>query len=233
MRQLQLPIDAETFIQGQFSEVGIEIQSIERKDYPGERIFVVHTAEEDFDRAAIIGNTLDRELAAQGFEGFVAVRKADREIKSKMSRLKEGVRDPKATELANLLTVRSRTSEFQPSLSYVSDTAQNISKAISRRHHLIFGRRGTGKTALMVEAKQRVEGEGCLSYWINIHTHRGEPANRIFVFICLNVCEQMQVFYSEKKRKELPNFWPQSQNCEMILTTRSESWRSLVMKLVG
>ena len=200
MIQLQLPIDTETFIQNRFSEVGIEIQSIEKKDYPGESIFVVHTTEDDFDRAARVGNTLDHELAAQGFDGFVAVRKAEREVKSVITRLKDGIKDPKATELVNLLTARSRTSEVQPSLSYVPDTAQNILTAITPRHHLIFGRRGTGKTALMVEAKQRIEREGCLSYWINIHTHRGESAHRIFVWVCRNVCEQMQVFYSKKKR---------------------------------
>ena len=200
MIQLQLPIDTETFIQNRFSEVGIEIQSIERKDYPGESIFVVHTTEDDFDRAARVGNTLDHELAAQGFDGFVAVRKAEREVKSVITRLKDGIKDPKATELVNLLTARSRTSEVQPSLSYVPDTAQNILTAITPRHHLIFGRRGTGKTALMVEAKQRIEREGCLSYWINIHTHRGESAHRIFVWVCRNVCKQMQVFYSKKKR---------------------------------
>ena len=200
MIQLQLPIDTETFIQNRFSEVGIEIQSIERKDYLGESIFVVHTTEDDFDRAARVGNTLDHELAAQGFDGFVAVRKAEREVKSVITRLKDGIKDPKATELVNLLTARSRTSEVQPSLSYVPDTAQNILTGITPRHHLIFGRRGTGKTALMVEAKQRIEREGCLSYWINIHTHRGESAHRIFVWVCRNVCEQMQVFYSKKKR---------------------------------
>ena len=200
MIQLQLPIDTETFIQNRFSEVGIEIQSIERKDYPGESIFVVHTTEDDFDRAARVGNTLDHELAAQGFDGFVAVRKAEREVKSVITRLKDGIKDPKATELVNLLTARSRTSEVQPSLSYVPDTAQNILTAITPRHHLIFGRRGTGKTALMVEAKQRVENEGCLSYWINMLTHRGGPANRIFVWICRDLCEKMQVFYSKKKR---------------------------------
>ena len=200
MTQLQLPIDTETFIQNRFSEVGIEIQSIERKDYPGESIFVVHTTEDDFDRAARVGNTLDHELAAQGFDGFVAVRKAEREVKSVITRLKDGIKDPKATELVNLLTARSRTSEVQPSLSYVPDTAQNILTAITPRHHLIFGRRGTGKTALMVEAKQRVESEGCLSYWINMLTHRGGPANRIFVWICRDLCEKMQVFYSKKKR---------------------------------
>ena len=199
MIQLQLPIDTETFIQNRFSEVGIEIQLIERKDYPGERIFVVHTTEDDFDRAARVGNTLDRELAAQGFDGFVAVRKVEREVKNRMTRLKEGIKDPKATELANLLTARSRTSEVQPSLSYVPDTAQNILTAITPRHHLIFGRRGTGKTALMLEAKRRVESKGYLTSWINIHTHSRESAERIFVWICLDVCEQMQIFYSQKE----------------------------------
>ena len=200
MTQLQLPMDTETFIQNRFSEVGIEIQSIERKDYPGESIFVVHTTEDDFDRAARVGNTLDHELAAQGFDGFVAVRKAEREVKNVITRLKDGIKDPKATELASLLTARSRTSETQPSLAYVPDTAQNILAAITPRHRLIFGRRGTGKTALMVEAKKRVENQGYLSSWINIQPHRGEPVNRILVWICFNVCARMQVFYLNRER---------------------------------
>ena len=200
MTQLQLPLDTETSIQNRFSEVGIEIQSIERRDYPEESIFVVCVTEDDFDKAAIVGNSLDHELAGQGFDGFVVVRKAEREVKGVMTRLKDGVQNPKATELVNLLIARARTSERQPSLSYVPDTAKNILTAITPRHHLIFGRRGTGKTALMVEAKQRVESEGCLSSWINIHTHRGESADRIFVWVCLDVCEQMQVFYSKKEK---------------------------------
>ena len=162
MIQLQRPMDTETIIQNGFSEAGIEIQSIERKDYPEESIFVVYVTEDDFDKAAIVGNSLDPELAQKGFNGFVVVRKAEREGKSRLTRLKDGVKDPKATELANLLTARSRTSEVQPSLSYVADTAQNLLTAITPRHHLIFGRRGTGKTALMVEAKQRVKSEGYL-----------------------------------------------------------------------
>ncbi len=52
----------------------------------------------------------------------------------------------------------------------------------------------------MVEAKQRVEREGYLSSWINIHTHSRESAKRIFVWICRSVCQQIQVFYAEKDR---------------------------------
>ena len=199
MIQLQLPIDTETIIQNRFSAAGIEIQSIERKDYPEESIFVVCTTEGDFDRAAIVGNSLDPELAQKGFNGFVVVRKVEREVKSVVPRIKDGVQNPKATELVQLLIARSRTSEAQPSLDYVPDTAQNILTAITPRHHLIFGRRGTGKTALMLEAKRRVESKGYLTSWINIHTHSRESAERIFVWICLDVCEQMQIFYSQKE----------------------------------
>ena len=200
MMQLQLPIDAEATIQNRFSEAGIEIQSIERKDYPEESVFVVYVTEDNLDSAIIVGNSLDPELPQTGFNGFVVVRKAAQEVKSTRTRLKDGVKDPKSTELANLLIARARTSERQPSLSYVPDAAQNILTAVTPRHHLIFGRRGTGKTALMVEAKRRIECEGYLSYWINIHTHRRGSANRIFMWICHGVCEQMQVFYSKKQR---------------------------------
>ena len=199
MTQLQLPIDTETSIKNRFSEVGIQLQSIERRDYPEESIFVVYVAEDNFDMAANLGNSLDTELAQQGFDGFVVVRKVEREEKDVMARLKDGVQDPKANELVQLLIARSRTSEAQPSLDYVPDTAQNILTAITPRHHLIFGRRGTGKTALMLEAKRRVESKGYLTSWINIHTHSRESAERIFVWICLDVCEQMQIFYSQKE----------------------------------
>lgn len=200
MTQIQIPLDTETSIKSRFLAAGIEIQSIEMRHYPEETIFIVHVTEDDFDIAAKLGNSLDLELAAEGFDGFVVVRKGEQTVNRGVERLKHGVRDPKATELANLVSARSRTSEVQPSLSYVPDTAQSILTVITPRHHLIFGRRGTGKTALMVEAKQRVERDGHLSAWINIQTHRRESADRIFVRICSNVCEQVQVFYSKKNR---------------------------------
>lgn len=103
MMQLQLPIDTETIIQNRFSAAGIEIQSIERKDYPEESIFVVCITEDDFDRAAIVGNSLDPELAQKGFNGFVVMHKVEKEVKSVVTRIKDGVQNLKATELAQLL----------------------------------------------------------------------------------------------------------------------------------
>ena len=200
MIQLQLPMDTENIIQNRFAEASIKIRSIERKDYPEESIFVVYVSEDDFDKAAMVGNSLDPELARKGFNGFVVVRKLADEAKNIVTHLKDGVQNVKARRLADLLITRARTSEAQPSLAYVPDTAENILIAVTSRHHLIFGRRGTGKTALMVEAKKRVEREGCLTFWVNIHTHRRDSIERIFAWICLNVCEQMQVFYSQREK---------------------------------
>ena len=56
MTQLQFSMDTETLIQNRFSEAGIEMQSIERKDYPEESTFVVYVTEDDFDSATIITN---------------------------------------------------------------------------------------------------------------------------------------------------------------------------------
>ena len=99
MTQLQLPMDTETLIQNRFSEARIEIQSIERKDYPEESTFVVYVTEDDFASATIIGNSLDPELTRTGFNGFVVVRKLEREAKNAVTRLKDGVQNLKATNL--------------------------------------------------------------------------------------------------------------------------------------
>ena len=127
----------ETIIQNRFSAAGINT-AIERKDYPEESIFVVCSHWKMISKAAVVGNSLDPELAQKGFNGFVLVRKVEKEVKSIVTRIKDGVQNPKATELAQLLIARSRTSEAQPSLDYVPDTAQNILTAITPRHHLIL-----------------------------------------------------------------------------------------------
>ena len=52
----------------------------------------------------------------------------------------------------------------------------------------------------MLEAKHRVESKGYSDLLDqHSHTHSRESAERIFVWICLDVCEQMQIFYSQKE----------------------------------
>lgn len=140
----------------------------------------------------MLGNRVDHELAERRFPGFVAVRVAGSDDSGAAGEVEQGVNDPRGSQLINLLIARSRTSEAQPSLSYIPDAANNITTAVAQRHHLVFGRRGAGKTALLVEAKRRVEAEGHSSVWLNIQTYRNESVPRAFVAMARMVCDRVE-----------------------------------------
>lgn len=190
-------VDPIALIKKRFVEEGIELLSLETRDYPEETIFVARVPEDSIEAASLIGNELDRILSNEGIDGFVTVRRAKQDTISVSQRVEGGVQDARATDLINLVTARSRTSEIQPSLSYIPDAARNISTVTAARHHLIFGRRGAGKTALMVEAKKLVEFQGHLSVWVNLQTLRHESANRAFLWICKRICELVQTRYRD------------------------------------
>jgi hypothetical protein len=88
-----------------------------------------------------------------------------------------------------LMNARARTSETQPSLRYVADVAETLKLAVAPRHHLIFGRRGVGKTALLLEAKRTLEKEGALSLWVNMHPLRDLSKDDAFLTIALRICD--------------------------------------------
>ena len=62
--------------------------------------------------------------------------------------------DPKFDQLISLLEARSRTSDALPSLKYVEDPRGSLAAVAASRHQFIYGRRGVGKTALLLEAKR-------------------------------------------------------------------------------
>jgi hypothetical protein len=184
-------LDTEGIVRDAFALEGIQTLGIERHEYPQEIILVVSVRTSDASSAAMIASRLDRQLASRGFRGFVTVRSDDTRVSRRQAGLRASVADARSSKLAELIEARSRTSLQQPSLSYVVDTERNIDRACSPRHHLIFGRRGTGKTALMVEAKRRVEEKGTLSVWMNLQTLRSEGTDRAFTYTALAVCEKI------------------------------------------
>jgi len=190
-------VDPQMLIKERFASEGIEVLTLEARDYPEETIFVVCVREDEIEKASKVGNAIDRELSDLGIDGFVTVRRAKQHTVFVTQRVEGGVQDPRVTDLINLVTARSRTSEVQPSLLYIPDAARNILTVTAPRHHLIFGRRGAGKTALMVEAKKLVESQGHLSVWVNLQTLRHESANRAFLWICKRICELVQTTYRE------------------------------------
>jgi AAA ATPase domain len=188
---------AEELIRSKFQGASVAVRDLTVRTYPGETIFVVSVHPDDLGIGASVGVEVDGLLQAAGMSAFVSVRPAeDREKALPSGAVKLGVKDARALELVRLLTSRSRTSEIQPSLSYVRDTAANIATATTQRHHLIFGRRGAGKTALMLETKRIIEGAGSLSLWMNIQTYRHEEPVRVYLWWITLCCESIQAFYT-------------------------------------
>jgi hypothetical protein len=179
----EMTAGVEERIRSAFKTAGVVLSELQVRRYPDETAFIAFVHEHDVRRAASVGNALDSELRDLGIDGFVAVRAAAGTGPiAPRGRLAAGVQDARAADFAQLLTSRARTSEAQPSLAYIPNATANISSVTAPRHHLVFGRRGAGKTALLVEAKRRVEESGHLSIWINVQTYRREPPERVFLW---------------------------------------------------
>lgn len=177
--------DIPDFIRTEFARRGnIEVLEVETKTYPEEINYIVYVSPVVLGAAAEIGNSLDESLAQYAPRSFVVVRKAAQVSPQRGSvPLRKGVQDPRATDLIRLISARSRVSLAQPSLSYVRDVEANISAVLAGRHHLIFGRRGAGKTALLVEAQRQLQQEEGITVWVNVQTLRNEASSRVILYV--------------------------------------------------
>ncbi|MFS0901141.1 hypothetical protein [Mycolicibacterium litorale] len=97
--------------------------------------------------------------------------------------------DPKVDQLIRLLEARSRTSVTVPSLQYKEDPRASVFAAAAARNHLIFGRRGVGKTALLLEVRQAVVERGECQHWVNAQVYRDLNPNEAYVGIMSEVLD--------------------------------------------
>jgi len=178
-----------------FDDARIPVIDITVRSYPDETNILVFVAQDDVPRAAELGNALDDEISTSDRRAFIVIRRASPEQlkvrEASQAPLPEGVKDERATDLVHLISARSRVSEVQPSLSYVPNAEFNLSAVTATRHQLIFGRRGAGKSSLLVEARRSLPEEGTLTCWLNMQTYRNETTNRIFVYVVDELLSQM------------------------------------------
>lgn len=181
-----LPTDAtESSLHELFVAEGIVPIRLETKNYPDETNIVVHVVESDFVRAIEAAGTLEDLLNSSPLarSTFLVVRKTTETLQGDASAKVIGIQDPRVDELVRLISARSRVSSIEASLVYVPDARASLSTITASRHHLVFGRRGAGKSALLMEARRQVEIEKNLVSWTNIQTLRSESPQRIFLFI--------------------------------------------------
>jgi AAA ATPase domain len=177
-------IDIRSLIQREMQKAGIEPTSISIRTFPSEVIAIVEV-DKEYQRALAVAQELDAKIE----NGFVTIRKTSRISEKKTNEPLIGVHDSKVSELLNLLSTRSRTSESQPSLRYIKDVQEYLGSAVSPRHHLIFGRRGVGKTSLMLEAKRILEREGSWVLWVNAQSLRSMGVGSAFLTVSLKLCD--------------------------------------------
>ncbi|WP_163188657.1 hypothetical protein [Cellulosimicrobium sp. SL-1] len=147
-----------------------------------ERIFVISVNRSDRERAVALAGQIEDAFILNGKSVLVTVR-TRRDAAPAPEGPLTGIQDPRVSRLIQLLTSRSRTSEAQPSLSYIPNNTANLAAVTGTRHHLVFGRRGAGKTALLLEAKRLVESEGHVTVWVNVQPLRDQGIERAFLLV--------------------------------------------------
>ncbi len=170
-------VDYESLIAESLEEANISIVKVDERSFPGERWFVVWVNEDALVTAQSLAGSIEQALNAVSDvanQSMVVTFRPHRaeEKKTVEAEPKGLLSGPKVDQLIQLLEARSRTSDALPSLKYMEDPRASLAAIGASRHHLVFGRRGVGKTALLLEAKRMAEREGRVTAWINAHTFR-------------------------------------------------------------
>ncbi|MBB6380560.1 hypothetical protein BKA01_007835 [Pseudonocardia eucalypti] len=156
----------------------------------GERIYVITVPREHAQAASDIALTLEQELKNDSFQVFMTVRAAPDNVAPPAGPVRD-LRDSRIDALIQLLSSRSRVSEKQPSLSYIPRNTASLAATFGPRHTLVFGRRGAGKTALLVESRKAVSNDST-TVWINAQPLGPLGLNRTFIRIVIDIIDSLK-----------------------------------------
>lgn len=159
------------------SDNGVTVDEIQRRSFPGESWLIVYVDSSSLPLAQSIAGSVEAQLNQASDEDaesvVVAFRSTTKPDDANAPKSDRGrLFDRSVDQLIQLLEARSRTSDALPSLRYVEDPRASLAAACASRHHIIYGRRGVGKTALLLEAKRWAEAQGYAAAWVNAHTLR-------------------------------------------------------------
>jgi hypothetical protein len=167
-------------------EAGISVHSVDERSFPGERWLVVYVPVDSLVTAQSLAgeleNSLNRSDEGNDAPFSLVFRPYTEEAPSAgETDRKGGLSGSKIDQLIQLLEARSRTSDALPSLKYVEDPRASLAAVAASRHQFIYGRRGVGKTAILLEAKRLAERKGDVTIWLNAHTFRSLDAHTAYL----------------------------------------------------
>lgn len=158
-------------------EVDVSLESLEIKPFPDEIWIVGYVSETSLLTAQSMSSALENALRNDPDNSdkplAVMFRPQRTQGLAVESNAKSGrLAGNDVNQLIQLLEARSRTSDAVPSLNYMEDPRATPTSVAASRHQFILGRRGVGKTALLLEAKRIAEQEGHSTVWLNAHVLR-------------------------------------------------------------
>ncbi|WP_436785940.1 ATP-binding protein [Yinghuangia sp. YIM S10712] len=178
----------EQLISQALAQAEISIVRVDERNFPGEKWFIVLVEESELATAQSLAGLIEHQLnAAFGSDNqslVVTFRPHRAEAQEVQARTRSGaLSEARVDQLIQLLEARSRTSDALPSLKYMEDPRASLAAIGASRHHLVYGRRGVGKTALLLEAKRLAERDGFVAAWINAQTLRRLDTHAAFLAI--------------------------------------------------
>lgn len=226
----------DSWVRERFAAAGVEVLDIESRSFPQETHHIVYVNPDNLQEALLLGSELDIPTSDAAAE-FLIVRAApDALLRRSAAEGAVGpvrsVHDQRCSELIHLVTARSRVSSAQPSLIYVPDARANLSAVTAARHHLVFGRRGAGKTALLVEAMGQLNGQGALTAWVNIQTLRRETPQRVALYVLDRMTSALIASRSVDERSQIAVSLASFAGKVKALLDAETTERSLVEQLV-
>jgi hypothetical protein len=176
------------YVRNALAEAEVAVDDIQERSFPGERWVIVIVPTNGLLVAQSLAGAIERGLNAidHGNESpFTIVFRAPAEdAETSVDSTRRGrLSSAKFDQLIQLLEARSRTSDALPSLKYVEDPRASLAAVAASRHQVIYGRRGVGKTALLLEAKRLAESQGNVTVWMNAHVFRNLDAPTSFLHI--------------------------------------------------
>ncbi|MET8382346.1 hypothetical protein ABZV14_04985 [Streptosporangium canum] len=184
------------FVKRSLAEAGIATEKVEERLFPGELWLIAFVARESLLLAQSMAGSIEEGLNSLSLDGdfsiTVTFRAPPEPPTSSSSTTRRGkLASQQVDQLIQLLEARSRTSDALPSLRYIEDPRAGLAAVKTSRHHIIYGRRGVGKTALMLEAKRHAEGQGYVTAWLNAQIFRRTSPSAAFLVVAETVIDAL------------------------------------------
>lgn len=143
-------------------------------------------------------------------------------IKKRLSKPSNYLKLPETQFLRTILSESLTASQHSFSDDFFSRYIKSVTgdeeQIISQSNHIVYGRRGSGKSSLLAYLMHNLRQSSSPFAWVNIQTYSGRSDTGAIAEIFIDILEQLTSYYPELE-KFLPDF--------ELITSQNESLESL------